>query len=434
MGFALFILATLVCGCAPSISTSDAESKKSQPISVKTVAVESTELERTTSQPATVHPFYQAEIQAKVSGYVEEVKVDIGDAVQKNDVLATLSIPEMDKQKEILNARINRSKALETQARAGVELAKADVVSAQAKLVQAKSEMNRVEASLAAAEAEFKRTQDLVERQSLAPRVLDEVRKKRDSELAALETVKSAIHSAEAEVTVAQAQQTSAEADLRVAEEDTKITRSELEELQVMIDYGVLKAPFAGVVTARSIDPGDLVQSQKSNDGHALFVVSQIQKVRVRIPVPEEDAIRINKGDKVTLSFPFYQNEPAITGSVSRLSQMLDSQTGTMLVEADFDNPDGKLLPGMFGQATINLSTKVAANTLPARAVRFTEAGEAYVYVLREDNTVTVTDVETGYDNGHTIEIVSGVNAGQTVIDAHRERFRNDQQVTVLQD
>lgn len=434
MGFILLILSSLFCGCAPTVSTSNAEPKEKKLIPVKTVSVESTELERTSSQPATVHAFYQAEIQAKVSGYVDEVKVDIGDVVTKDEVLAILSIPEMDKQEAILKAKIERHLALEKQAKAGVELAMADVIAAQARLAQAKSEKSRVAASLAAAEAEFNRTEDLVKRQSLAPRVLDEVRKKRDSERAALDAVDSSIQSAVADVTVATARQTSAEADQAVAEEETKIARSELEELQVMIEYGKLKAPFPGVITARTLDPGDLVKSQKSNDGHALFVVSQIDKVRVRIPVPEADAVRLNKGDELTLSFPYYQDEPAIKGSVSRLSQMLDPQTGTMLIEADFENSDGKLLPGMFGQASINLSTKVASNTLPARAVRFTEAGEAYVYVLGKDDTVTVISVETGYDDGHTIEIVSGVEAGQTVIDAHRERFTDQQKVRILQD
>ena len=326
MGFILLTLGTLMMGCTPAASTSGAVPKKSNMIPVKTVTVESTELERTSTQPATVHAFYEAEIQAKVTGYVDEVKVDIGDVVKKNDVLATLSIPEMDKQQKILNAQIQRHLALEKQATAGVELAKADVLAAKARLAQAKSEKNRVAASLAAAEAEFQRTEDLVQRQSLAPRVLDEVRKKRDSERAALSAVDSSIQSAVADVTVATARQTSAEADLAVAKEDTKIARTELEELQVMIEYGVLKAPFAGVVTSRTIDPGDLVRNQESNtDGASLFVISQISTVRVRIPVPELDAMRVNRGDGVTLSFPFYQDEPEIKGTVSRSTQSLDS-------------------------------------------------------------------------------------------------------------
>lgn len=420
----------------PACSQPDSQAKseqKSKLVPVKTVSVEEVVIPRTSTQPATIHPFYEAEIKAKVSGYVKELKADIGDYVEQDAVLAVLEVPELQKQSEILYAKIERHVALEQQATAGVDLAKAEVLSAQARLAQSKSEMSRVEASLAAVEAEFERTQDLVQRQSLERRVLDEVRKKRDSELAAKQSTESAITSAEAEVTVAKAKQAAADADAKVAQTNTKIARSELDELNVMIDYATLKAPFAGIVTKRSLDPGDLVQNKDAGDsGQSLFVISQIDKVRVQMPVPEADAALVNRGDKVTLTLPFFSSETPLTGSVTRMSQSLDRSTRTMLIEVELENSDGKLLPGMFGQATIDLSTKVAAATLPARAVRFDESGNAYVYILSSDDSVSVTDVKTGMDNGNSIEILSGVEAGQRVIDAHRERFTTGQKVTVL--
>lgn len=430
--FLLLIPAVALPACSQSVAETES-GRKPKPVPVKAVAVQQEDLPRTSTQPATIHPYYEAEINAKVTGYVAQVKADIGDFVDKDAVLAVIDVPELQKQKEILEARIERHQALEQQATAGVDLAKADVKSAEARLAQARSERSRVAASLAAAEAEFQRTQDLVQRQSLERRVLDEVRKKRDSERAAKEAVESSIRSSEADVTVAQAKQTAAEADLKVARANTKIARKEFDELQVTIDYASLKAPFPGVVTQRSVDPGDLVQSKDRGDkDSALFVVSQIRKVRVRMPVPEADAALVNRGDKVTLTLPFYSAEAPLTGSVTRLSQSLDKSTRTMLVEAEMDNAESKLLPGMFGQATIDLSTRVATNTLPARAVRFDENGNAYIYALGSDDTVTVTDVETGIDNGTVIEIRSGADAGQRVIDAHRERFTDGQKVSVL--
>ena len=103
-----------------------------------------------------------------------------------------------------------------------------------------------------------------------------------------------------------------------------------------------------------------------------------------------------------------------------------------MLVEVEIENPDRKLLPGMFGQASINLNTKVAANMLPARAVRFEDSGQAYLYLVEEDKTVKVVQVTTGIDNGHHIEIKSGVEPGQQVIDAHLKRFTTGQKVTLV--
>jgi multidrug efflux pump subunit AcrA (membrane-fusion protein) len=103
-----------------------------------------------------------------------------------------------------------------------------------------------------------------------------------------------------------------------------------------------------------------------------------------------------------------------------------------MLVEAELPNPDGKLLPGMFGQALIKSSQSVASNRLPSRAVRFKEDGEAYVYVVAQDGTVKITPVTTGADDGVTVEIVEGLSSDQRVVDAHLERFAEGQRVLEL--
>jgi len=428
----VFFILPALSGCSGDAPATKAASKKSIP--VKTVSVVQEDVKRTTVQPATVHPYYRAEVRAKVSGYVKEVQADIGDFVEEGATLAVIAVPEMKKQRQIMEARITRHEAEEKRAEAGIELADASVRSAEAKLVQAQSEMNRAEASLAAMQAEFNRTRDLVQRQSLESRVLDEVRKKRDTELANKGATASAINSAQAEVSVAEAQKNSAEADLQAAQAETAIAKRQLDELDVLMTYARLKAPFSGMVTSRSVDPGNLVrEGSEVGRGQPLFVISQVARVRVHIPVPEADAALVSRGDAITLRFPSFSAEEPIKTTVTRLSGDLDPSTRTMLVEAEMENTDNKLLPGMFGEALITLSTKVATNMLPARAVRFTASGEAYVYIVGDDETVTVTPVTTGYDNGHSIEVKQGVEPGQRVIDAHLKRFETGQTVTLVQ-
>ncbi len=288
----------IVVGCSPQSSETSRE--QATAIAVKAVEVVQQDVLRTTIQPATVHPYYQAEIQARATGYLKELKADIGDYVEAGAVLAVIDVPEMQEQREIIEARVGRFEAEQQRAEAGVDLAEANIRSIEAKLEQAKFELNRADASLVAAEAEFDRTRDLVERQSLERRMLDEARKKRDSELANKDAVSSAIISAQADVAVSKAQLVSAQADVRAAESETVIARKQLDELDVMIAYATLKAPFAGVVTSRTVDPGDLVREESSGD-QSLFIVSQIDKVRVHIPVPEADAAAISRGDKVSL-------------------------------------------------------------------------------------------------------------------------------------
>lgn len=425
----LFFLLWWPVGCAPQSPA--ITNAKTRAIPVKTVAVVQQDVKRTTIQPATVIPFYAAEVRARASGYLKALKADIGDMVQAGATLAVIDVPEMTQQRRIIEARVGRFEAEQTRADAGVELARATIQSAEAKLEQAKSELNRADASLAAAEAEFERTRDLVQRQSLERRMLDEVRKKRDSELANKDAVSSAILSAEADVAVAKAQLVSAQADSTAAESATEIARRQLQEIDVMIDYATIKAPFAGLVTMRTVDPGDLIQAD-NGDGKPAFVVSQIDRLRIHIPVPESEAVLVNRGDPISLQFPAFASEPEREATVTRVSGSLDPSTRTMLVEAVVGNPDRKLLPGMFGQATITLRTKSAANMLPARAVRFAETGQAYVYAVGQDETVTLVDVTTGMDNGRSIEILSGLKAGQQVVDAHLQRFTSGQKVTRL--
>ncbi|MCA8996194.1 MAG: efflux RND transporter periplasmic adaptor subunit [Planctomycetaceae bacterium] len=430
----LSVVVIFASSCSRPVFVPEPESAK-RTVQVKAVSLVQEEVAKTTTQPATVLPYYRAEIRAKASGYVNVVKADLGDVVKAGDVLATIDVPEMDNQKQILLAKIERAKSQETRAQAGVELASADVESAEAKLAQAKSEMSSAEASLAAADAEFTRTQDLVQRQSLEGRVLDEVRKQRDSQLAKKQAMESAITSAEASVTVAKARKTAAEADRKVAQTETTIAERQLEELETLMAYATLKAPFAGLVTVRHLDPGDLVdEGPGSANGDPLFVVSQVDKVRVQIPVPEVDAAWVSAGDSVSLSFPSFPLEETIEASITRVAGELDPATRTMLVEAELDNSDRKLLPGMFGRATISLNNKVAANMLPARAIRFDEAGNPYVYLIGSDEKVSVVSIQTGVDTGPQIEVVSGLEPGQRVVDAHLDRFTDGQSVAVLSD
>ncbi|MEO1982979.1 MAG: efflux RND transporter periplasmic adaptor subunit, partial [Fuerstiella sp.] len=319
-----------------------AESKPQKPVAVKTVAVVQEDILRSTTQPATVHPFYTAAIQAKVHGYVKDVQVDIGDVVKAGDTLAVIDVPEMARQRMTALAQVDRQLAEEEKAKAGIDLAKANVQAAEAMTAEAKSNLQQVEASLAAVEAEFLRTADLVKRGSMQPRILDEVRKKRDSEAAGKVAVTSAIESAMANVNVAKSRLAAAQADLKFAAAETVIQQRQIEEIDELIKYATLTAPFAGVVTKRNVSPGDLVSERSS--GAPLFVISQLDKVRIHISVPENEAAQVDRGDSISLVFPSFPAEEPMTVTVTRSTASLDPSTRTMLVEAEVANTDGKLM------------------------------------------------------------------------------------------
>ena len=416
-------------GCSPPPIASDSAETKKQVV-VRAVTIQQVDAARSTVAPASVLPYFQTELHSNVSGYVSQLNADIGDVVSAGDVLIQIDIPEMQKQAQTIDARLARLDAEAKRAEAGINLADAGIQAAEAKVEQAKSEIDRIEAEVAASESEFNRTSDLVNRQSVQPKMLDEARSRRDSDLAQRSSVTSAMMAAKADADVARAKRNAAEADLQAVVADKQIATKQLEELQVMIEYGLLKAPFAGVITTRDVNPGDLV-GKSDAVGNPLMTISQIDKLRVHIPVPERDAASVSVGDEVELAFPSYPTE-VITAKVSRLSHVLDPSTRTMLVEAELDNKEGKFMAGMFGQATIRFASDAVAGVLPARAVRFDSTGNAFVYVIDRDDIVSISPIKIGADDGKLIEVTEGLGNDQRVIDAHLKRFVDGQKVTVL--
>lgn len=185
----LVVLATaLSCGagCRPAADAAGSQETMTRPVSVNVLTATKTTMERTTTQPATVHAYYEAHVFAKAAGYLTELNVDIGTNVKSGDVLAVLSVPEMARQREAQLATIRRLEADERRAASQLAVAKASIGSYQAKRDQAKAEVGKAEAGLAAARVELQRATDLVEQRAVADRLQDEAQKKHDA--AAAET------------------------------------------------------------------------------------------------------------------------------------------------------------------------------------------------------------------------------------------------------
>ena len=429
---ALAIL-TCVSGCRLAADAAGKQHATTPLVQVNVLAPTQTTMERTTTQPATVHAYYEARIFAKASGYLTELRVDIGDVVKEGELLAAISIPETDRHREAQLATIRRLEADERRAASQLAVAQANIASFAAKRDKAKAEVSALEAGLAAALVELNRVTDLVNQRAVAERLLDEARKKHDAAAAAKAASDAAVASAEAELNLGKSQSDAAQADLDVAKAMTDVARKELEKLDELIKYARLTAPFDGVVTHRNIDLGDLVRNAQTgagDSGQALFVISKIDKVRIRVPVPERDAPLATVGDSASISLPALRGE-AIPGEIARVAGVLEEGTRTMLIEIDLPNPDGKLLPGMFGQATITLAAPGNTVTLPANAVRFDEHGQGYVYVVDDSDQVAIAEVETGLDSGEHIEITAGLQGDERVVGPHLRRLKAGQTVSV---
>jgi RND family efflux transporter MFP subunit len=400
-------------------------------VTVKTLSPERKALQRTTTQPATVHAYHQAEIYAKVVGYLEKLNADIGQRVTAGSVLGVIAMPEMVKSRERQEATVRRLQADEKRAEAQIVVAQANAESAAALLEQARADVAGADARLKADRIEHDRVSDLVQDKAVAGRLGDESLQRYESAQAAKLSLEAAVASAAANLNVAAANRKAAEADLDAAKARTEVAIKELEELDVLMAYATLRAPFDGTVTGRHADPGDLIRNAPASSGSdspPLFVISQTDKVRVQVPVPERHAVWVDVGDPATISFPALPGT-SFSGKVNRVAGQLDDSTRSMTVEIDLENSAGRLLPGMFGEATIVLDEQRDALVLPAGAVRHDETGKCYVYVVDSADKVRVVEVTVGLDDGNTIQITNGLSGNERVVDAMLGRLQPDQAV-----
>ncbi len=435
-GVALVVISS-VPGCSESVRTETLSNVRQDGVKISRVEIVATiqkDVVHTTSQPATVHPFFQADIISKISGYIEDVFVDIGDVVKAGQPLCKLTVPEIEKQREQIHARQQRLKAEVKKSEATVNVAVAQVRASEAEAEEAASNIKQVVARLIANKADLKRVVGLVERQAVTIAMLDEAQASNDVSEAAKVSAEAALRSAQAKKEIALAERDAAEAEVATARARHAESIKEGEELDAMLQYTTLRAPFDGVITTRSVDPGDFVTGASQGNGllrRPLFHVDQQSRLRIRVAIPERDASEVDAGDPAVIRLDALPNAP-IEAVVTRSAQRLDPSTRTMLAEIDVNNVSGQLLPGMFGCATITATISRNAIVLPASALRTDAVGEPYVFLLDKENRITKQVVTVGADDGHEIEVVSGLAGSERVVDAFVGSVEEGQVVEVV--
>lgn len=186
----------------------------------------------------------------------------------------------------------------------------------------------------------------------------------------------------------------------------------------------VLTSPISGVVTARNYDPGDMTGNLP------ILTVARVQPVKVVINVTESELPRVRKGMPASLQFDTYGDEK-FAGTVSTVMPTVDPQSRTFGVEITLPNADGRILPGMFGRATLNLG-KADRVVVPDKAVvKQQGSGNQYVYVLQPDGTVSYNQVQTGQRLGSEYELISGVESGSQVVTTGHAKLADGVKVKV---
>jgi RND family efflux transporter MFP subunit len=308
--------------------------------------------------PGRLEAYSQAQLFARVSGYIKEWKVDIGTPVKAGQLLAEIDAPDLDQQ-----------------------------------IMQAEAEVGSAQANATLSKATLERGQTLIQSGSTSKQDID--------------------------------QRT---ADSANKQGLVKSAQANLDRLRVLEKYKRITAPFDGLVTARATDVGALINAGSSG-GPALFVVSDITKLRGYINVPQNYVPSIKIGTKAQISVPEYRGR-SFPATVEASAKSVDFASGTTRMLLVVDNASGEMMTGAFANVHLELPAPDTAINVPASALIFDQTG-LRVATVGDDDKVVLKPVAISRDLGKEVEIASGLSAGDRVIASPPDGIASGDQVRI---
>jgi RND family efflux transporter MFP subunit len=215
------------------------------------------------------------------------------------------------------------------------------------------------------------------------------------------------------------------QAQANLAAADANVRR--LEELE---SFKHVYAPFSGVLTKRTVDPGALINAGVTGAaGKELFDIALVDPLRVYVGVPQSYAPSIRTDTAAVVTLPEYPSQ-TFRGTVARTAEAIDPVTRTLLTEVDVPNKAGQLLPGSFGEVHFRVELNTRKVTIPVNAMLFRQEGPR-VAVIGQDGRVQLRPITIGRDYGATLEIVGGVGVEDRVVINPADSLQEGQPVNV---
>lgn len=403
------------------------QEEESLPI-VNVTKVQKSPSATTQSLPGNMTPLTESYIYARSTGYIKKRYVDIGDRVQKGQLLAEVEAPDLDQQ---------------------VDQARAALTQAEHQVVQAKQQLDSAVSQEKFAHLTSDRYTKLLADGAVA-------RQDADQNYTTYQSASAAVGAAQANVSA--------------FEQNVEANRANLNRLITLQGFEYVRAPFSGVITARNFDVGALVGASggtqgasstpmggtqesgsagnsgasgssssssttagtvgsASGSGGELFRMAQVSTLRILVNVPQESAPSIKVGQTASVFAQGYQDQ-SFPGRVTRTSNSIDLNTRTLLTEVDVQNPHEMLLPGTYAQVQIEHvrlnppllvpGDSIIAGTAGLQVAILTnvkeEPQERQHHYPPDAKRIHIATVQVGRDYGAEIEIVSGLQAGQEVV------------------
>lgn len=226
---------------------------------------------------------------------------------------------------------------------------------------------------------------------------------------AQIRVVQAQIEQADAQVRVAQAQEAAAASQVRTQQAQAASLEASLQHARLAQASAIIRAPWAGIVVSRSLDPGALVSPGGSTP---IVSIADLDVVSVVVNVAEAAMGTVRRGSAAEIVVDAFPGR-VFRGRVGRIAGGVDTDTRTVQVEIDVENRDHALLPGMYARVKLSGPAR-EARVVPLSAL-VTAGGQQYIWVV-VDGKVIRRAVKIGVTTGTVVEILSGVEPDETIV------------------
>jgi membrane fusion protein, multidrug efflux system len=205
--------------------------------------------------------------------------------------------------------------------------------------------------------------------------------------------------------------------------------KANYEQLQKLQGFQKIVAPFAGIITARNIDNGDLVSAGTSGQPAPLFRIAQTDVVRIYVDVPQTHSRLITPGQSAVVSVREIPNR-TFDAQIVRTARAIDPASRTLRTELQIPNADGELFPGMYAEVKFTLPQDSQTLIIPGNAVMIRAEGPK-VLIVDAKEIIRSRTVKLGRDLGERVEIVSGLAPNESVVANPTDALRDGTEVKV---
>jgi len=209
---------------------------------------------------------------------------------------------------------------------------------------------------------------------------------------------------------------------------DAKSKQAQVEAQTALVAKKNIKAPFSGRVGIVTINPGQYI-----NPGDKLMTLQTLDPIFIDFNLPQSDAANIQVGQSITVTTDAFKNA-SFVGKITAVSPKVDTNTRNLQIEAQIDNPDKKVLPGMFANVNIDVGGQLNLITVPQTAVTYNPYGST-VFISKDSGKkdkegkpifeAQQVFVTTGQTRGDQVSILKGLEEGMTVVTSGQLKLKN---------